>query len=116
MAKQMSYTDQAGVTAATSYWRIIRIEIDLAAKSVIYTFVGFRDSVARTAGLAPLSGAVRYYVITGTAYNQLLAQATAPNAPNLVQLGYDYAQATKDVPTATPGQFVGFFDSAVDVA
>lgn len=50
MALQMAFTDDYGNSNASSYWRILRLLIDLKNRMGIVNFYGYKDKAAFLAG------------------------------------------------------------------
>lgn len=82
--RTLAYTDAAGTTHANSFWCVARADFDVLNESLTLVFVGFKDAASFASGAAPLAGAVKRHVITGSDFREMLVdvsgQATAISA------------------------------------
>lgn len=118
MAKVQSFTDNAGVVHASCYWRVAQINISVADGSAGITFYGYDDQTKREAGKAPVTGAVKRYVISSSDFATYYAQEIA-KSKNIAEICYAFAMATKDVDTGRKDEnnrpiMESFFEHATD--
>lgn len=125
----------AGITLADLYWVIVQINLNIADRTGVFTFYGWKDRATWQArGKAdaatgeinqPVPGAVKTYVVPGGAFDALMAQYLGGWAPgkvpiNLAAVLYSRAKATKDIgtPPATPidpDTRTSFWDGATEI-
>jgi len=117
MAKAMHYIDASGNEVATSYWRIVQINLGIADRSGRVVFYGYKDQAARLSGKQPLPGAVKEYSVSGDTFDAMMAAYLAGQSGNLMQACYKLAMDTKDVVVdpEDPEKNTSFFEGAEDL-
>jgi hypothetical protein len=118
MAKQMQFTDQYGNINASSYWRIVQINLGIADRNAVAILYGYKDKASRDANKSPIGQ--KTYSISGTAFDMMMAKHLNPTTgKNIAKQTYDdVVNITNDVPAPTPqdpNAKVNFFSGATDV-
>jgi hypothetical protein len=95
MAKKMAYTDKTGTPHPESYWRIVRIIVDVLNGEGFFQFAGYHDKAARDGGKPPFE--VREpYEVRGSEFLAYYAKQISGEM-NLMQIGYDVAMKRKEL-------------------
>lgn len=118
MAKILTYSDSRGVTYNASYWRLGKVEVDLARKYSNFTFYGYKDKEARNSNKEIISSKT-FSVTNPTEFDTYYAQYVAGTI-NLLSLGYHLANTqtfvvgSVDVDGILTPVLRTFFDGAED--
>lgn len=111
MAKVMAFTDAAGNTYQTSYWRVVQINVSVADRTAMVMLYGYKDAASRQAGRSPIGQ--KSYAVTGADFDKLFASQAAQAFAALAYTGV--VNAVNDVPDPNkPGQLGNFFADATD--
>jgi hypothetical protein len=111
VAKVMTFTDAAGNTYQTSYWRVVQINIDVVNRSATIILCAYRDATARRQNKAPVD--TRTYFVNDAQFDDLMANSDARKFVSLAYSGV--VNVVKDIPDPNkPGQFTNFFAGATD--
>jgi hypothetical protein len=111
VAKIMTYTDAAGNSYQTSYWRVVHINIDITNRSATITLYAYRDATARQQNKAHIGE--KTYMVNDTQFDDLMANPVVKQFAGLAYTGV--VNAIKDTPDPSkPGQFTNFFAGATD--
>lgn len=116
MAKQMPYDDTIGNHYDSSYWRVAQTNVDWVGRTIVVSFIGYKDQASRTANREPIGA--RSYSAVGDAFDLYRQMYEAQNPrPDIRDMAYMVATATKDVVVDPndPSKNVSFFDGATDI-
>ena len=108
MAKQMEFTDSYGNIYPASYWRLVQINIDIADKSALILFFGYKDDVARQSKKTHFSQ--KLYELYGDKVAEYFGVKVL-DVSNPMKQAYRLAVDTLD----TNDNMDSFFKTAIDV-
>jgi hypothetical protein len=119
MAKIKAFTDASGVTHSQAVWLPNRVEIVNSIQAARIVFEGWHNLAALATGKAPIPGASREYVVSGSTYLALVGAAPSDQPTTLdvvAQAIYDYAATVLDTPSVDdPEVMVSYFHGCEDV-
>lgn len=114
LGKTMAFTSPDGAEHANGFWCLDRLAVDIPDQAIRLKFVGYHSTAAYDADKQPVAGAVKEYLVTGTAFGAAIAMLTSgqavPISAEIIRLAWAIALATLDTGGAS------FFAGAVDAA
>lgn len=116
LGKTMGFNSPDGAPHAASFWCLDRILVEIGDTAIRLRFIGYHDVAAYDAGKEPVAGAVKEYLVSGTAFAEAIQLSTlaagVPISAEILRLAWVAAGQVHDVDVA--GQMVSFFDGAAD--
>ncbi len=120
MGKSMGFISPDGANHPSSFWCLDRLDAEIGSLALRLRFIGYHDTAAYDADRQPVAGARKEYLISGQAFMEAIALTTqaadVPISAEIIRLAWAVAAGIADTPDPeNEGEFISFFEAAVDV-
>lgn len=121
VGRKMSYTSADGVLHANSFWCLNHLDANIGEGRMSLVFIGYHDVACYDADRQPIAGAIKNYIISGTAFQEAINMPTqypqgTPISGEILTMAWSVAMSMKEIGTAPgegePDTRTSFFEGA----
>lgn len=121
MGKATGFTSQDGADHPNSFWCLNRLEANIGDATMALVFIGYHDAASYDADKQPIAGAIKHYIVSGTAFQEAINMMTqyplgTPISAEILSMAWVVALNTKDIGVAPnqgePDTRTSFFEAA----
>lgn len=125
MGKVMPHTSEDGAEHAESFWCLNRLDANIGDGTMALIFIGYHDVASYDDDKQPIAGAIKHYIVSGTAFQQAINMVTqyplgTPISAEILAMAWVVALNTKDIgnapATGQPDSRTSFFETATGAA